>query len=149
MGKPLRAQPALADAFVERVGNDQPHRKILDRILHEGHVFAYMPPVVENRGKVPPVVAVAGEDEIRRRQPVEQCPRGAVFLDAPVMGNIAGMDDGVGRLLQAVDPGYAGLEAGRAFGPVAGNVRVGDMDDPHGLHRSGERPPHGAGRLTG
>ena len=149
MVEPFPAQPALAGALIDRIDDDQPDCEILDGILHEGHIRPDMAAVGEDPGEVPPVVAIAGQNEIRCRQAVEQRPHGPVFLDAPVVGNIAGMDDGVGLRLQAVDPGDAGFEIGRALRPVVGDVGVGEMDDPHGLHRKGKGGRNRAGCATG
>jgi len=95
------------DPVAEGIYGDQSHRMLIDGIMDESVIRHD----ISVDGKSPhhsvAAVAIAGGDVERRFQRLKQRPGVGEFCRPPVLGYIAGVDDGVGQGVEVVNVGDA------------------------------------------
>ena len=138
----------------EGVHGDQPDRMLLDGIVDESAIGRHVPVAGEGPRHSLAAVAVAGDDVEGHLQRRQERPGVGEFRRLAVLGHVAGVDDGVGQGLEAVDVGDAltkvlrpGAEH-RVRLAGAGQVGVGDLGDDHGSRLSAMVSPGRRNRIS-
>ena len=100
---PLGAKVALVAARIQGIDRDQPYRIVLDRIVDKVGIRREISACRKGRAQIRPVVLIAGKDIDRRTRLREDGDSLGVFVLPPVMNDIAGVDDHIGRRIERVD----------------------------------------------